>query len=136
MVPNITTIVLSFYGLVSLGIMHAIFFVLSKICPCINRLNRSIRRFLYFSGFLVFFMEGYMEYMMTSLISLKHIDWDTPFQFEMVNNVTTVIFIAAGALLPFLLVGFYIYKVKQWETEEFGDKYGKFIEGADVDRKE
>lgn len=114
MVPNITTIVLTLYGLVCLGVVHALLFLLSKICTFIVKLNRHISRFLYFKGILVFLMESYMEFMLAALINLKQADWDTPFPFEVMSNATSVFLIVIGAVLPFAIVLFYVKKVDQW----------------------
>ena len=77
-------------------------------------------------------MEGYFDFFLFGLINLEHLDWSDNFWEVTLSNIVACIVIGLTALLPPVLMIYFIVKRHEWRNEAFQDKYGALLDGTDL----
>ena len=115
MVPNLG---LLFY----LFVFHivAIPFVLmlmlaSKKAPKLRKASQKARNYMFYSGFIRFMTEGYLDFAMFALMNLKGLDWSDNFVAVTWCNYIAIFFTAVACLFPIVLAVWYISSQHRWD---------------------
>jgi hypothetical protein len=91
---------------------------------------------MFWNGFMRFFTEGYLDFCMLSLLNLKSLDWSNEIPAVTASNYIAITLTAIVCMLPVFILVFYMFKIKQWNTEEFQQRWGGQIESVDTNRFE
>ena len=128
-----------FYFMVGIAGLY-IFYVLlvwpaSKLCPKVAKITKKLRGFLFWNGTMRFFIESYMDIALFTMLNLKEYEWDYDFSLITASHVLAFVMVVVITLGPVaLLVGF-ACNISKWGNERFVDRYGTFLDGADLERE-
>ena len=118
-IPNLGNLLYIMLVHFALVIPHFLLFIVARMISKVNKLKSKVSNYVYWNGSIRFFMEGYFDFFMFSMINLKMImtDWDViseDFWAVSSSNVLACTLIALSLSLPIILVIFYSYNLKNW----------------------
>ena len=117
----------------ALVIIQVVLYIVSKFWSKASKLEIKIRNYLYWNGFIRFFIEAYLDFALLAMINLRSLKWDTAFTAEMLCNVFAVSVVIAIIILPIVLTVFFLCKKSEtWKEKSFKQRYGSFIDGANM----
>ena len=93
-------------------------------------------RYMFYGGSIRFFMEGYLDICMFSLMNVKALDWSGTFLTVTICNYVAVIFTTFACLFPVFVLVWYICRMHLWHSEEFKGKWGALLDDLDIDKKD
>ena len=82
-----------------------------------------------------FIIEGYFEFMLCLAINLRMYEFcqgEFAFTGVIISNISAFAFVIICFGLPLFIIGFYSYKIDQWEDENFKKKFGSTIDLLDL----
>lgn len=105
---------------------HFIFlpFVLALIwCGKKNRkvklLSDKAEDYMFWSGSMRFFTEGYLDFCMFSLLNIKYLDWSDTFPIVTFCNYIAISITVLAISMPVFVLVWYAWSVKRWKDESF-----------------
>ena len=127
-------------GHIALSVLYLFLYLVNLLLKS-KLLGKSLNylgKYLFWNGFIRLYMEIYFGMALASMLNMYTIDWQSQFQWVKVSNYSALAGLILIVLLPiFLFVPFYFCKRAQWNTKEFKDTYGSFLEGTRLElRKE
>ena len=121
---------------VSLIAVHILLYTISRCIKPAGKVTDKVSKYLYFNGTIRLLMESYMDLVMFALINIKDLDWSGDFFFVTLNNWISISLVGILIVFPFLIVIVYVRNVKQWKEDQFQERYGAFVDGANLDKKD
>ena len=80
------------------------------------------------NGSIRFFIEAYLDLIMSVAINLKHADWQTPFPAVQYSNILSIILFVLIPLLSVLILVYYFRHRETWTMPEFHTKFNTLLE--------
>ena len=117
-------------GYFALAVLHLLLSLVAKKIPKLHRTSSKIDIFLYWNGFIRFCMEVYLDFAICALLNLKTIYWEEKLGAVSFSNVFAIISVVCLGIIPVYLVGFFYWRLKMWDDEEFQAKYSSMIDGT------
>ena len=141
------------YMILNLGTMFLVFVIMLTIPACLictkpcgrcwpwlDKKNTATATSLQGNAWIRFIMEGSLDIAICGSLNYIFIkkesgglQWDTSFQ--VVNNLALIVLGIAVAAFPIWMMWFYCRNFKNWEDEEFEERYGAAFEGLKKDRR-
>ena len=116
-IPNLGTQLYIMLLHFSFVIPHFILFIISRLISKVDRLKSKVANYVYWNGSIRFFMEGYFDFVMFSMINLKKIDWEIineDFWAVTLSNVVACVLLFFSLSLPIVFTIFYSCNLKNW----------------------
>ena len=130
--PCLGTIVLVLFAQIVLVTLHVLVWLCNKYCDNFNWLESKIARYLYWNGSIRFFMEAYLDFVMFSLLNIKTMsELDDRFVIVKASNILSIILLTVSMILPIAMCIIWALKHKQWDQDEFAERYGSLLENTD-----
>ena len=93
--------------------------LIGKYCPKFRPISNKVHRYVFWSGSMRFFMEGYLDFCLCSLMNLKTLDWSEQFIAVTICNYAAIFITVLVCLFPFFILIWYLCRMHLWRTEEF-----------------
>ena len=107
-------------------------YALSKYLKKVQWFESKIARYLYWNGSIRFFMEAYLDFVMFSLLNIKTMsELDDRFVIVKASNILSIILLTVSMILPIAMCIIWALKYKQWDQDEFAERYGSLLENTD-----
>ena len=116
-VPNLGNMLYIMLIHFALVIPHFILFIVARLISKVNRLKSKVANYVYWNGSIRFFMEGYFDFVMFSLVNYKMIGWEImseDFWAVSMSNVLACALLFFSLALPIVFIIFYSYNLKKW----------------------
>ena len=113
-------------------LLHACGKKFRKIKPHTDRAHN----YMFFGGSIRFFMEGYLDFCLFSLMNIKALDWSGTFIAVTICNYVAIIFTTFACLFPVFVVVYFICRMHLWQSEDFKRKWGELLEDLDHNKKD
>ena len=82
-----------------------------KKCPKVRCLSNRAENYMFWSGSMRFFTEGYLDFCMFSLLNLKYLDWSDKFPIVTACNYVAIFMAALACLLPLFVLIWYVANI-------------------------
>ena len=132
-IPNLGNLFYIMLVHIALVIPHFILFLVARMVSKANRLKSKVANYVYWNGSIRFFMEGYFDFVMFALINFKMINWEITnedFWAVTLSNILASVLLILSLSLPIILIILYSINLKNWQDENFANRYGSFIDGT------
>ena len=78
-------------------------------------------------------IEIYLEVLLTVLVNLVMLEWDTDFPAVIFSNLFSIVFLVICAGFPIFILVFYLSRIGDWEREAFRKRWGSVLKGTRFD---
>ena len=92
---------------------------IGKCCPKFRPISNKVNRYVFWSGSMRFFMEGYLDFCLCSLMNLKNLDWGDQFIAVTACNYVAIFITVLVCIFPFFVLIWYLCRMHLWHTNEF-----------------
>ena len=120
----------SFFGYIITFILVAF-----KRIPFLNKINRILKKKLYWNFAIRLVIEGVLELFFSVYFNLKYGVCNFNIYGSWVNYFFAVFFAAIILLSPILVLVFYCKNFHKLKEEEFESKFGSVYEGINVEKR-
>jgi len=110
--------------------------LLGKACPKVKPISNRVHSYMFWSGSMRFFMEGYLDFCLFSLLNVNGLDWSGNFWAVTVCNYMAIFIAGLACLFPIFILVWYLCRMHLWETEEFKNKWGAVLDDLDIGRED
>ena len=99
--------------------IQVVLFLVAKKLKKLSKASTWLTDFLYWNGLIRFFMEGYLEFFMMSVLNSKALYWRRELQSVTASNVLSFISMTLLIILPIFFMFFYMRNIHKWNKDEF-----------------
>ena len=105
------------------------------LSPRIKKVNKKMKSYLFWNGFIRLFMELYAGLALSTVLNLQtsEDDWESIFQWVEVSYWSARVSFLFLAVLPLLFfVPLLLIKRDEWSNKAFKRKYGDLLDGTRI----
>ena len=115
MIPSLGALFFIILGQVIIVFLHILLFLVALAVPKAGVVKNKVSAYLYWNGSIRFMMEGYMDFVLFSLMNINYLEWNTAFVAVEVSNYLAIALTAVLCLLPIFFLYFYSKNMKRWK---------------------
>ena len=110
--------------------------LLGKMCPKVKPITNRFFRYMFYSGSMRFFMEGYLDFCLFSLLNVTSLDWSGAFSAVTLCNYMAIFITVLACPFPIFILVWYLLRMHLWDTEEFKEKWGTVLDNLDIGKED
>ena len=105
-------------------------------CPKMQKHVDSLGSYLYWTGSMRLFVEGYMDIALFTFMNLKHVEWDSEVAVNVASTLAASFLLVIIVVLPVAVLIYVACKRQAWNDEAFRERNEAILDGIDLERNE
>ena len=131
-VKTLGNIFYAIFGYVALSLLLGSMALIGKKVQFLHRVSSKVRKIIFWNGLIRFYIEIYMDVAVCAFLNLKTMTWNDHLPALNFSNYFAILAVISLCVIPVGLIVFFAKRMNSWIDDDFQNKYGTLIEGANL----